>query len=240
MQALSLDQPSLEEHAYRQLHQALVEGMFVPGQKLSIRRIAAALGTSPMPARTALNRLVAERALDVLPSGTAIVPSLTRPAFAELGAIRAELEPLAVRLAAPSVDAALRGELEEIVLAEDAARRTSDPEAMLKAERHFLFTLYRAACAPMLLGMIESAWLRRGPHFWDARWLLLSRVPGAVRHSDILTALVAGDGVASATVLKAEIEDTTGFLLERMRFVDDPPGEPGLAALKRRPSAKSH
>lgn len=239
MQALSLDQPSLEEHAYRQLHQALVEGVFVPGQKLPIRRIAAALGTSPMPVRTALSRLVAERALDVLPSGTAIVPSLTRAAFAELSAIRAELEPLAVRLAAPCVDAALRDALAEIIVAEDTARRTSDPETMLKADRHFLFTLYRAAAAPMLLGMIEAAWLRRGPHFWDARWLLLSRMPGAVRHGDILEALAAGNDVVAAIVLKAEIESTTAFLLERMRFADDPSGEPGLATLKRRPPART-
>ena len=44
--------PALEEQAYRRLRQALVEGVFAPGDKLSIRRVAAGLGTSPMPART--------------------------------------------------------------------------------------------------------------------------------------------------------------------------------------------
>lgn len=231
-------QPSLEDHAYRQLRQALVEGVFVPGQKLSIRRIAAALGTSPMPARAALGRLAAERALDVLPSGTVVVPCLTRAAFAELGAIRAELEPLAVRLAAPAVDGAMRARLAAIVAADDAARAASDPEGLLREDRRFLFTLYGAAGAPMLLGMIESAWLRRGPHFWDARWLLVARVPGAARHGDVLSALGAGDGAGAASVLRREIESTTAFLLERMRFVDDAGADAGLQALKRRPKAR--
>ena len=41
------NQLSLEEQAYRRLRQALVEGVFTPGQKLFIRRIAVALSTSP-------------------------------------------------------------------------------------------------------------------------------------------------------------------------------------------------
>jgi len=229
------NQVSLEEHAYRQLRQALVEGVFVPGQKLSIRRIAAALGTSPMPARSALGRLAAEHAVDVLPSGTVIVPSLTRAGFTELGAIRAELEPLAVRFAAPLIDAATRERLAAIILADDAARAASDPEGLLREDRNFLFTLYRAARAPMLLGMIESAWLRRGPHFWDARWLLIGRAPAASHHADIVAALAAGDGETAALALRQEIESATTFLLDRMRFAGDPPPEDGLKPLARHP-----
>lgn len=231
MQASSDAPPSLEEQAYRRLRQALVEGVFVPGQRLSIRRIAAALGTSPMPARTALRRLAAEQALDVLPSGTAIVPRLTRAAFAELGAIRAELEPLAVRLSVPLIDAATRATLAGTIRSGRAARETNDAQELLRTDRQFLFTLYRAAAAPMLLGMIEALWLRRGPHFWDARWLIVGRVPGAARHAEILAALEARDAPGAALELKAEIESTTAYLLERMRFVDDPPAEGGLEAL---------
>ncbi|WP_426954915.1 GntR family transcriptional regulator [Muricoccus radiodurans] len=231
MQALSDALPSLEDQAYQRLRQALVEGVFVPGQKLSIRRIAAALGTSPMPARTALRRLAAERAVDVLPSGTATVPRLTRAAFAELGAIRASLEPLAVRLATPLIDAAARATLAEHLHAEHAARESGAPEDLLRADRGFLFALYRAADAPMLLGMIEAAWLRRGPHFWDARWLLIGRVPGAARHAEVLAAIEAGQGETAATLLREEIESTTAYLLERMRFADDPPAPEGAAAL---------
>ncbi|HEY8613851.1 MAG TPA: GntR family transcriptional regulator [Roseomonas sp.] len=233
MQASSDNDPtSLEEQAYRRLRQALVEGVFTPGQKLSIRRIAAALGTSPMPARTALRRLSAEQAVDVLPSGTAIVPRLTRAAFAELGAIRAELEPLAVRLAAPMIDRATHAAMTQIVRAGRAAREANNAEEVLRADRQFLFTLYRAAAAPMLLGIIEALWLRRGPHFWDARWVIVGRVPAANRHAEILDALRTKDGVRASAELKAEIESTTAYLLERMHFVDDPAVNSGLGGLQ--------
>lgn len=224
---------SLEDRAYRQLRRALVEGDFVPGQKLPIRRIASELGTSPMPARTALGRLVAEQALDVLPSGTAIVPRLTRAAFVQLGMVRAALEPLAVRMAGPNLDAQARGKLGELLDAEQAARASGDPVQLLKADRQFLFALYEACQAPMLISMIEATWLRRGPHFWDARWLIVGRSPSAARHADILAALDGKAFERAGELLSDEISSTTGYLLERMSFIDDPISAPRLRPLSR-------
>jgi GntR family colanic acid and biofilm gene transcriptional regulator len=233
MQAVTdLDSLSLEETTYRRLRQALMEGAFEPGQKLSIRRIAAALGTSAMPARTALRRLATEQAVDVLPSGTAIVPRLTRAAFRELGTIRAELEPLALRLAAPRIGGARLSELEGIVRDGWAAREANNPEEVLRADRDFLFVLYHAADAPMLLSIIEALWMRRGPHFWDARWIIIGRVPAENRHAEILDALRAGKGDEASAELKAEIESTTAYLLEQMPFADDPVEDGGFDRLR--------
>jgi DNA-binding GntR family transcriptional regulator len=227
----------LEEQTYRRLRQALVEGTFAPGDKLSIRRIAEALGVSPMPARTALRRLATEQALDVMPSGTAVVPRLTRAGFQELGAVRAALEPLAVRLAAPQMDAATLQRLEALLGEHEAARASGQPEQFLQVDREFLFTLYRLAPAPMLMGMIEALWLRRGPLFWEARWVLMGRPHDkAHRHGAMLRALRAGDGEKAAQDLEAEIKDATAFLLEAVRFQGDaaPEGLGGAARAGRR------
>jgi len=217
----------LEERAYRRLRQALVEGVFSPGEKLSIRRIAEALGTSPMPARTALRRLATEQAVDALPSGTVLVPRLTRAAFREVSAIRAELEPLAIRLAAAQVDAGTLDTLASVVAEHDAARAAGQPEVSLRKDREFLFGLYRQAGAPMLLNMIEALWLRRGPLFWDARWVLMGRPPEARhRHDRILAALRRGAGEEAAQELKIEIERMTDFLVDALRFEGDAPAVP--------------
>jgi GntR family colanic acid and biofilm gene transcriptional regulator len=223
---------SLEETTYRRLRQALMEGAFEPGQKLSIRRIAAALGTSAMPARTALRRLATEQAVDVLPSGTAIVPRLTRAAFLELGTIRAQLEPLAVRLAAPRLGAARMREMEGLIRDGEVAKAANDPAEVLRADRDFLFALYHAAEAPMLLSIIEALWMRRGPHFWDARWIIAGRVPPENRHAEILRALRAGNGDKASALLKTEIENTTAYLLEQMHFADDPAADAGFDSLR--------
>ena len=223
---------SLEEQAFRRLRQALMEGRFTPGQKLSIRRIAAALGTSAMPARTALRRLAAEHAVDVLPNGTAIVPRLTRATFQELSAIRAQLEPLAVRLSADRIGPAQLESLAGIIRDGEVARAANDPEGVLRADRDFLFTLYQTASAPILLNIIETLWLRRGPLFWEARWIILGRVPTGNHHGDMLDALRAGNGGIAANELKVEIEAATAYLLTRMLFADDPVEEGGLSGLR--------
>ncbi len=229
----SNDDLPLEERAYRSLRRALVEGIFAPGDKLSIRRVAAALGTSAMPARTALRRLASEQALDLLPSGTAVVPRLTRAAFTELTAVRAELEPLAARLAAPRMDRAVLGVLAEQVAAGHAALAAGDAPAFLQADRDFLFGIYRAAAAPMLLSIIEALWLRRGPLFWEARWVLLGRRDTRERHQEILQALRAGEVEQASAELRDEIESASAFLLSQCAFADDAPVRGGLGAVQR-------
>jgi hypothetical protein len=89
------------------------------------------------------------------------------------------------------------GALREVVEVplDDAALR----DVFLRKDREFLFGLYRQAGAPMLLGMIEALWLRRGPLFWEARWALMARPPEAAhRHEAILAALRRGDGEGAA------------------------------------------
>ncbi|MDJ0389073.1 GntR family transcriptional regulator [Roseomonas sp. E05] len=230
----SPEPPPLEEQAYRRLRQALVEGTFAPGDKLSLRRVATALGTSPMPVRAALRRLAAEQALDITASGTAIVPRLTRAAFLELGEVRAALEPLALRLAVPQLDAATLEALEQLLAGHAGTRTGGKPEEFLRVDREFLFTLYRRAEAPLLLGMIESLWLRRGPLFWEARWMLMSRpAEQAHRHAQILEALRAGEGARAAEELETEIRDATAFLLKEIRFAGDAGAGPeGLPLLR--------
>ena len=54
---------SLNQQVYESLHQALASGYFAPGQRVPLRAVASALGTSTMPVREAVNRLVAIGAL---------------------------------------------------------------------------------------------------------------------------------------------------------------------------------
>lgn len=224
---------ALDEMAYRRLRQALVTGAVLPGDRLSIRGVAAALGVSAMPARTALRRLAAEQAVDLLPSGTAIVPRLTRAGFAELSAIRAELEPLAVRLATPLLTEADWGRLAALVSAHDAAREAADTDAGQVADRDFLFLIYRAAKAPLLLGLIETLWLRRGPLFAAVRGVAGVESGMRHRHGEILDALRARAADPAAALLHREIGEATAVIQSAMRFEEDDTAAERLAAIGR-------
>ncbi|MBR0648377.1 GntR family transcriptional regulator [Roseomonas terrae] len=239
---------TLDELAYRRLSRALVTGAMLPGDRLSIRGVAAALGVSSMPARTALQRLAAEQAVDLLPSGTAVVPRLTRAGFAELSAIRAELEPLAVRLAAPHLTEADWTRLAALISAHDTARGAGEAEAIQAADRDFLFLIYRAAQAPLLLGLIETLWLRRGPLFGAIRGLSGALGGMRHRHGEILASLRERAGEPAAALLRSEIEEATRFIQSTLRFEDDDTAAERLAAigqlnahpLDREPTSLSH
>ena len=74
-----------------------MSGRFRPGEKITIRALAAALNISITPAREALANLAAEGVLDISESGTISIPSLDERRVRELANLRERLEGLAAR-----------------------------------------------------------------------------------------------------------------------------------------------
>ena len=91
---------SLRDQAYAAIRDGVLAGRFAPGERVTIRALAASLGTSPTPVREALNQLVAEGTFELLPNGSASIPAMTLDRFAQLRAMREALEGLAAERAA--------------------------------------------------------------------------------------------------------------------------------------------
>lgn len=72
-----VEQETMADKVYQQLREALMSGRFAPGQALSLRSVAEAVGSSTMPVRAALTRLHAERALVDGPNRALVVPPMT-------------------------------------------------------------------------------------------------------------------------------------------------------------------
>ncbi|KAG0755593.1 hypothetical protein G6F22_020562 [Rhizopus arrhizus] len=70
---------TVADQIYQQTRQLLMSGAVPPGEKITLRGLAAALNTSPMPVREAVNKLVAEGALEMLPSRGRRVPNPSLP-----------------------------------------------------------------------------------------------------------------------------------------------------------------
>src|SRR5271169_1570774 len=68
---------TLQQRVYHALARGLMGGMFTPGEAVSLRTLAARLGTSAMPVREAVSRLIAERALVMLPNRSVIIPRMS-------------------------------------------------------------------------------------------------------------------------------------------------------------------
>ncbi|HET6152789.1 MAG TPA: GntR family transcriptional regulator [Marmoricola sp.] len=86
--------------AYEQIRQAIVEGVYAPGQRLIEQRIAEELELSRTPVREALHRLVAEGLVQSEPNRGAVVRALSVEDIADIYGLRARLEGYAAELAA--------------------------------------------------------------------------------------------------------------------------------------------
>jgi DNA-binding GntR family transcriptional regulator len=197
------------------LHRGLMIGRFVPGQPISLRKLAGEQGTSAMPVRKALNRLIAEHAVEVLPNRTVVVARMTAARLREVADLRRALEGMAASRAARAVGAALVPELRALNDALLASIEAADWPAALLRNQEFHFALYRAAGSETLLRFIEALWLRAGPFMYLS--LTSPDVPwDASRHDEAIAGLLEGDPERVRAAIEADIEGTTAFLLSRV------------------------
>src|SRR6201999_4039621 len=102
----------VSQHVYRTLRGLLTTGGFQPGETVSLRNLAKRLGTSAMPVREAVNRLIAEQALQMMPNRQVIVPRMTRKKYFELVQVRQLLEGLVAGKACDNMTGPILRELE--------------------------------------------------------------------------------------------------------------------------------
>jgi DNA-binding GntR family transcriptional regulator len=160
-----VDSGTLGQRVYRGLRDFLMAGQLQPGQKLTLRELAAALNVSPMPVREAVRRLSAEGALEMLPNRRIRVPVVTKARFRELLRIRIAVEGLAVEEATRHIrmDDVDRMEALNREFAAEMQRRQADGVKLFRINKDIHFLLYEAAGMPMLLPVIEGLWLQIGP-----------------------------------------------------------------------------
>jgi DNA-binding GntR family transcriptional regulator len=221
-----LDRRTLADIAYEHLRELLVSGRLAPGERLSLRELGQALGVSVMPVREAVNRLVADRALEVTQGRVLQVPRTNAAQLHELAEIRVVVEGFAAERAALTRSP---GHLAAIVAAEaafraEATRPAPDPARAIALNRTVHFAIYAAAGLPMLQEMIGDLWLKAGP----VLNLDLRENPerlasgGAVRfHGAALAAIEAGDGVAARAAIEADIRSAAAFIIARGALLED-------------------
>ena len=154
---------TLQQQVYASLRADLMGGRFLPGETLSLRKVAFANGVSPMPAREAFKRLLSEGALQLLPNRTIAVPKLFIEDFRHLMRVRAMIEGYAAELAAGAISS--RGILslgrKNALLLQAFAE--ADPHRAMRLNMEFHLDLYGWSKSAVLTPMIEGLWMRMGP-----------------------------------------------------------------------------
>lgn len=206
---------------YQELRRSLMAGAFMPGAKVTLRSVSAQIGTSVMPVREAINRLIAERALEVVGDRQVIVPVMTAEKFSEIVHWRVQLESEAARAACRHVTPAIIAELETINARMVEAVDHDQRDALLGLNYDFHFRIYNTAESTILLPMIESLWLQAGPFtyfsipspktLWNAK-----------HHKEILKALKNGDADSAAEAISEDILNSAKFLMSSGHFARPP------------------
>jgi len=228
---------TLQEQAYLQLRQALMSGQFVPGQSITLRAAAAALGTSVMPVRDALRRLEIEHALVPRGNRTLGVPEMTCASLAELREIRMVLEGLAAEKAARHIAPREIRLLDARYQALAAAASAGDCEEYMRVNWSFHSAVYQASRSELLVAVIEPLWMRIGPY---VRFMLPDRtsmVASLANHSSALDALRRRDGSAARQAIQRDLYESAEGLAVMLRGREEAARDHPQSERKRRRNA---
>jgi DNA-binding GntR family transcriptional regulator len=200
------------EFVHRRLRHAIMTGRFPPGVAVTIRGLAALLGTSAMPVREAMRRLAAEQALELLDNRRARVPQMSGERFQALIETRVLLETAAAVNALPHIGAARLAELHRIDQALNDVFARGDIERTIEGNLAFHRRLYASAPVDVLSPLIESVWLQIGP-FMRAALRESAAYPSVDRHAEALAAIAAQESRALSRAIEADVRDGVRHML---------------------------
>jgi DNA-binding GntR family transcriptional regulator len=205
---------------YDELHLALMTGVFRPGEPVTLRQLIMRLGTSAMPVRQAVGRLIAEGALKLLPNRSVIVPPMSRKRFTELWRLRQLLEGMAAESACRLDAAKVARRLKQINSSLKKVQADGDLASVLLNNQKFHFAMYDMSDMAILRSLISLLWLQAGPFLYLT--LMSRRSLWNLRgHTAAIKAFEARNPAAARKAVEKDIESAFEPLLEHGIFSDD-------------------
>ncbi|UIF87775.1 GntR family transcriptional regulator [Cupriavidus necator] len=239
-----LNNVALRERVYEELANALRSGRFSAATTVTIRGLAASLGTSTMPVREAVSRLVTEGALELMPNRTLRVPSVSPERLRELIDARATVEGRAAWLAAERMTSA---DFQAIKAANEAYSHAVDAGEISRAvaaNERLHFAIYEAAHSELLLSIIKMLWLQSGPYIASVMKKMQAidyetlHDRGVMHHFNILAALARRDSQAASDAVQGDITEAADWYRERIFNAVEEPVEVPRRRRGRPPKAK--
>ena len=201
-----IERPVLRDRVKDLLLERIASGALPPGSRIVETRIAQELGTSQAPVREALRDLEQLGLVVHEPYRGCSVRAPSAAELLEAFPVRAALEALAARLAAPRVGEDVLERLDALVEAMAEAARTGDALGQSHANAEFHATIVEAAGNATL----TRQWSLLEP--FARTYLTVTRAHVdlaalAARHAPIVAALRARDGAAAATAMETHLAE---------------------------------
>ena len=210
-----ISRPMLRDQVKDVVLERIARGQYRPGERLVETAIARELGVSQAPVREALRDLDQLGLVVYEPNRGCSVRRVSPAELRDAFPVRAALEALASRLAAPKITEAELARLEALLEEMIVAARAADPLAQAHANARFHATIVEVAANATL----ERQWSLLEPF---ARTYLTSVQANAdleqlaERHRPIVAALRAGDGDVAARVMHDHLIAAAAFIQEEL------------------------
>ena len=214
------DHRSLQERTYRALRQAILDGRYVPGERVYEGAVAQALGVSRNPVREAVRRLQQDGLLDVRSHLGIYVTRIPDDEIDDIYLIRGALEGTAAGFAAVRMTNRDISDLEAILFDQNRAVADAEPlprapVSVVQADR-FHHAIHVGAESPRLLVMLEQLYAQV-THFRN----LTLRLPGraavsAAGHAAIFDAIKQRHADRAEALMRDHINDAREALRKQM------------------------
>jgi len=137
------------------LRTSILDGSYLPGERIRQEDVAARSGASRIPVREALRMLDSEGLVTLVANSGAWVTKLSLSECVETYLIRERLEPLLLRTSMPRLDAAAVDRLGALVEEMEAGAQL---DAFLRADREFHLSSYAGAASSEMWQIIHRMW----------------------------------------------------------------------------------
>lgn len=195
---------TLADRISRALAERIISGAIGAGEKLRQEHIAEEFGASHVPVREAFRRLEAQGLAVSEPRRGVRVAGFSADEVREVAGMRAALETMALRHAAPNLTRAILDRAEEATRAGDHA---PDVQGWEKANRRFHRLILEPCAMPRLMRSIDDLHAASARFLfsgWRAEW----EAPTDRDHRAILAALRTGDVMGACAVLARHVQWT--------------------------------
>lgn len=157
---LKVSPQSVQGLAVRKLREAIISGVFQPGDRLVESELCNRLGISRPSVREALRSLEAERLVTIVPNKGPVIPILTIEQAREIYGVRALLEGEAAALFAECAPTSAIAHMRHALEAFDAAVKDGDRTQQLEATRQF-YEQMLAGCGNLIIHEMLDVLLAR-------------------------------------------------------------------------------
>lgn len=204
---------SLTEQAYMAIKDAIINNGLQPHEILTEEGLAAQLGISRTPIRSALEKLSYERLMVMKKGRNVVVAQVTKEDVAKVFAIRQVLDPMIAKTVAQKICGSKLKALEKILRTQQEAMEERDFDQYLKKDYEFHVTLAKYTDNEILHDIIENISSQVMRFMILSTSLQRSSSNALEEHKAIFNALQKGDFVLAEKEAKSHVQNVMARFL---------------------------